>query len=91
MLLTTTFTGADERRSTIIIRKQTLEVKEGHVGTADLKVTADLIHDFRDLTGMTPTAYHPSSPQRRNHVPLAAPTLCCRTSCIRTLPRLLPE
>lgn len=32
---------------------------------------AHFIHDFRDLTGMTPTAYHPSSPQRRNHVPLA--------------------
>ncbi len=31
---------------------------------------AHLIHDFRDLTGMTPTAYRPSSPQRRNHVPL---------------------
>jgi AraC-like DNA-binding protein len=34
---------------------------------------AHFIHDFRDLTGMTPTAYQPSSPQRRNHVPLAAP------------------
>jgi AraC-like DNA-binding protein len=34
---------------------------------------AHFIHDFRDLTGMTPTAYHPSSRQRRNHVPLAAP------------------
>jgi len=33
---------------------------------------AHFIHDFRELTGMTPTAYHPSSPQRRNHVPLAA-------------------
>jgi len=34
---------------------------------------AHFIHDFRDLTGMTPTAYRPSSPQRRNHVPLATP------------------
>jgi AraC-like DNA-binding protein len=34
---------------------------------------AHFIHDFRDLTDMTPTAYHPSSAQRRNHVPLAAP------------------
>jgi AraC-like DNA-binding protein len=34
---------------------------------------AHFIHDFRDLTGLTPTAYHPSSRQRRNHVPLAAP------------------
>ena len=33
---------------------------------------AHLIHDFRDLTGMTPTAYCPSSPNRRNHVPLSA-------------------
>jgi AraC-like DNA-binding protein len=32
---------------------------------------AHLIHDFRDLAGMTPAAYRPSSPQRRNHVPLA--------------------
>jgi AraC-like DNA-binding protein len=33
---------------------------------------AHLIHDFRDLTGMTPTAYFPRSRLRRNHVPLAA-------------------
>jgi AraC-like DNA-binding protein len=32
---------------------------------------AHLIHDFRDLTGVTPTDYRPSSPQRRNHVPLS--------------------
>lgn len=32
---------------------------------------AHLIHDFRDLTGLTPTAYRPSSRQRRNHVPLS--------------------
>ena len=34
---------------------------------------AHLIHDFRDLTGVTPTAYRPSSPQRRNHVPPLSP------------------
>jgi len=34
---------------------------------------AHSIHDFHDLAGMTPTAYCPSSPHRRNHVPLAAP------------------
>ncbi len=34
---------------------------------------AHFIHDFRDLTGMTPTMYRPASPQRRNHVPLAVP------------------
>jgi alkyl sulfatase BDS1-like metallo-beta-lactamase superfamily hydrolase len=36
-----TFTGEEERRATIVIRNQTLEVLEGHVGSADLKVTAD--------------------------------------------------
>jgi AraC-like DNA-binding protein len=35
---------------------------------------AHFIHDFRDLTGITPTAYRPSSPQRRNHVPLLLPS-----------------
>jgi AraC-like DNA-binding protein len=34
---------------------------------------AHLIHDFRDLTGMTPTAYCPSSRHRRNHIPLPPP------------------
>jgi len=29
---------------------------------------AHLIHDFRDLTGITPRAYRPSSRERRNHV-----------------------
>jgi AraC-like DNA-binding protein len=33
---------------------------------------AHLIHDFRDLTGITPTSYLPASPQRRNHIPLVA-------------------
>ena len=33
---------------------------------------AHFIHDFRELTGMTPTMYRPASPQRRNHVPLLA-------------------
>ncbi len=36
-----TFTGAEENHSTIIIREQRLEVREGLVGRADLKVTAD--------------------------------------------------
>jgi AraC-like DNA-binding protein len=30
-----------------------------------------LIHDFRELTGITPTAYRARSPGERNHVPLA--------------------
>ncbi len=34
---------------------------------------AHLIHDFRDLTGIPPTAYRPHSPQRRNHVPISFP------------------
>ncbi len=33
---------------------------------------AHLIHDFRALTGITPTAYRPRSVEERNHVPLAA-------------------
>lgn len=36
-----TFTGDEERQATVLIRNQELEVKEGHVGNADLKVTAD--------------------------------------------------
>jgi len=31
---------------------------------------AHLIHDFRDLAGITPSEYVPHSPQRNNHVPL---------------------
>jgi AraC-like DNA-binding protein len=34
---------------------------------------AHLIHDFRDLTGITPTSYKPHSPQRGNHVPITPP------------------
>ena len=30
---------------------------------------ADLVHDFRDLTSITPAAYRPRSYQERNHVP----------------------
>jgi len=33
---------------------------------------AHLIHDFRDLTDITPSAYKPHSPRRTNHVPIAA-------------------
>ena len=36
-----TFTGTEERRTTITIRNQKLEVNEGHIGAADLVVTAD--------------------------------------------------
>jgi AraC-like DNA-binding protein len=32
---------------------------------------AHFIHDFRDLTGLTPSEYRPASAQRRNHIPIA--------------------
>ena len=32
---------------------------------------AHFIHDFRDLTGITPTAYRPRSTEEHNHVPVA--------------------
>jgi hypothetical protein len=36
-----TFTGDEKREATVIIRNETVEVIEGHVDRADLKVTAD--------------------------------------------------
>ena len=36
-----TFTGKEERKVTISIRDKTVEVLDGHVGTAELRVTAD--------------------------------------------------
>src|SRR5690348_1039396 len=36
-----TFTGKEETKATVIIRDETLLVSEGHVGQADLKLTAD--------------------------------------------------
>ncbi len=36
-----TFTGDEERQATVAIHDQTLTVKDGHVGVADLHVTAD--------------------------------------------------
>jgi AraC-like DNA-binding protein len=38
-----------------------------HYGYAD---QAHLVHDFRDLTGITPTQYRPRSGAERNHVPV---------------------
>jgi AraC-like DNA-binding protein len=35
---------------------------------------AHLIHDFRELTGITPAAYRPRSPGEHNHVPVATST-----------------
>jgi ferredoxin len=36
-----TFTGDEERKATIVISNETVEVKEGHIGIASLRVTAD--------------------------------------------------
>jgi Fe-S-cluster-containing hydrogenase component 2 len=36
-----TFTGAEERQTTIVIKNQTLQISDGHVGNANIKVTAD--------------------------------------------------
>lgn len=33
---------------------------------------AHLVHDFRDLTGITPGAYRPQSAEARNHLPVAS-------------------
>jgi hypothetical protein len=36
-----TFTGAEERDATVVIRDQSVTVSQGHVGTAALRVTSD--------------------------------------------------
>jgi epoxyqueuosine reductase QueG len=36
-----TFTGSEPRNATVVIREQTLQVEDGHRGSAHLKVTAD--------------------------------------------------
>ena len=36
-----TFTGLEELKATVVIRNKTVQVLEGHVGTADLRMTAD--------------------------------------------------
>jgi NAD-dependent dihydropyrimidine dehydrogenase PreA subunit len=36
-----TFTGHEQRQATVVIRQQKISVKEGHLGQADLHVTAD--------------------------------------------------
>jgi len=38
-----TFTGAEQRQATVAIDNQTLTVEEGHVGEADLHITADTL------------------------------------------------
>jgi ferredoxin len=36
-----TFTGSEERKATVVIRNQAVQVSEGHAGVAALRVTAD--------------------------------------------------
>jgi ferredoxin len=36
-----TFTGEEECKGTVVIRNKSIEVLEGHVGTADMRLTAD--------------------------------------------------
>jgi Fe-S-cluster-containing hydrogenase component 2 len=36
-----TFTGAEERQATVVIREKTVRVSDGHVGSPDLRVKAD--------------------------------------------------
>jgi Fe-S-cluster-containing hydrogenase component 2 len=36
-----TFTGAEGRKAAVVIQDKTVQVSEGHVGSADLRVTAD--------------------------------------------------
>lgn len=36
-----TFTGEEEAKATVLIRNQSLEVKDGHIGDADIQIAAD--------------------------------------------------
>jgi NAD-dependent dihydropyrimidine dehydrogenase PreA subunit len=46
-----TFTGAEQRDVTVVIRDRTLQVSDGHVGRADLRITADSRTWLRMLAG----------------------------------------
>ncbi|MCV7431562.1 SCP2 sterol-binding domain-containing protein [Mycolicibacterium bacteremicum] len=48
-----TFTGAEPRKVTIVIRDRTLTVTDGHDGTADLRISADSTTWIRFLNGHT--------------------------------------
>lgn len=39
---------------------------------------AHLIHEFRELAGITPAAYRPNSPQRSNHIPINPASIAVR-------------
>ncbi|MGH7867176.1 MAG: helix-turn-helix domain-containing protein, partial [Candidatus Dormibacteraceae bacterium] len=74
--------GLAPKRISRVLRLQRIVASVHRAADADWSIVAaehgytdqaHFIHDFRDLTGMTPTAYRPSAPHRRNHVPFAAP------------------
>jgi AraC-like DNA-binding protein len=74
-------TGLSPKRFSRVRRLQRMLGSLGDPATADWSELAaeygyadqaHLIHDFRDLTGLTPTAYRPRSAQERNHVPVSA-------------------
>lgn len=67
------FTGAEERQATITIKNRTLEIEDGFVGKADLRVTADAKTWLGFLA-------------REKSLPLA---LVRRKICIKGDPRLL--
>lgn len=54
-----TFTGREPRLATVTIKDRTIAVSDGHVGTADLAVTADSATWLRFLRKETPIALAP--------------------------------
>jgi AraC-like DNA-binding protein len=72
-------TGLSPKRFSRVRRLQRMLGSLGDPSAADWsKVAAEhgytdqahLIHDFRDMTGLTPAAYRPRSMQEHNHVPV---------------------
>jgi hypothetical protein len=52
-----TFTGEEERKATVTIRNQKLEVQEGHVGTPNFRLTADSLTWLQFLSKETHLAW----------------------------------
>lgn len=52
-----------------VCRRERVDWSElaAHHGFSD---QSHLVHEFREIAGLTPTGYRPHSPQRRNHVPV---------------------
>jgi AraC-like DNA-binding protein len=74
-------TGLSPKRFSRVRRLQRMLGSLGDPATADWSEVAaeygyadqaHLIHDFRDMTGLTPTAYRPRSAAEHNHVPVSA-------------------